>query len=105
MRAGFLILPALGLAASAIIYIAIRSRPAKLFGVVTDKDTIEPIEGVTVTLNGRVTHTNALGYYELANLDTQEYDITFEKSGYTTVYGTVILAAGDNELSVEMETS
>ena len=103
MRASVLILPALGLAASAIVYFAMRSRPAKLYGVVTDKDTIEPIEGVKVTLNSRVTHTNAYGYYQLANLDTQEYDITFEKEGYVTVYGTVTLAPSDNEASVEME--
>ncbi len=101
--AGILLLPAAGLAASAIIYVAMRSKPAQLYGVVTDKDTFLPIEGVKVTLNGKVTHTNAYGYYQLANLDTQEYDITFAKDGYATVYGTVTLAAGDNEVSVEME--
>jgi len=101
--AGILLLPAAGLAASAIIYVVMRSKPAKLYGVVTDKDTILPVEGVKVALNGKVTHTNVLGYYQLANLDTKVYDITFEKDGYTTVYGTVSLAPGDNEVSIEME--
>ena len=94
-RAGILLLPAAGLAASAIIYVAMRSRPAQLYGVVTDKDTILPIEGVKVTLNGKVTHTNAYGYYQLANLDTKEYDIIFAKDGYATVYGTVTRWGGD----------
>lgn len=103
--AGILLLPAAGLAASGIIYVAMRSKPAKLCGVVTDKETFSPIEGVKVTLDGKITHTNAYGYYELANLDTKQYDIAFEKDGYVTLYGTVSLAAGDNEVSVELEST
>ena len=59
-------------------------------GKVLDKDTNQPIEGVTVTaykMNTTETvgsaTTNASGEYALA-LDSGEYDLTFGKAGYTT---------------------
>ena len=98
-----LLLPILGLAASAIIYFVMRSRPATLWGVVTDRDTAQPIEGVKVTLNSRVTYTDPLGYYEMTGLKAESHTLTFEKDGYAPVDGAVVLAPGENEIHIEME--
>jgi len=57
---------------------------ATLYGVVTDADTGYPIEGVKVTINGLVTHTNSSGAYAFEGLTPGSYTITFEKAGYET---------------------
>lgn len=98
-----ILLPVLGLAASAVIYMIMRSRPAKLYGLVTDKDAGFGIEGVKITLNGHVAYTDADGYYELTGLKPKSYAITFEIAGYAPVYGAVTLVPDDNEVDVEME--
>lgn len=58
---------------------------ANLYGVVTDADTGLPIEGVTVTINGFVTTTNAAGEYAFEGLAPGGYTVTFWKDGYETV--------------------
>ena len=56
-----------------------------LYGVVTDADTGNPIQGVKVTINGLVTYTNSSGAYGFEGLTPGSYTITFEKDGYETL--------------------
>ena len=58
---------------------------ANLYGVVTDAETGNPIQGVKVTINGLVTYTNSSGAYGFEGLTPGSYTITFEKEGYETV--------------------
>ena len=57
---------------------------ANLYGVVTDAETGDPIQGVKVTINGLVTYTNSSGAYGFEGLTPGSYTITFEKDGYET---------------------
>lgn len=58
---------------------------ASLYGVVTDIETGDPIEGVKVTIDGIVTYTNSSGAYGFEGLTPGGYTITFEKDGYETL--------------------
>jgi len=58
---------------------------ANLYGVVTDAQTGLPLEGVKVSIDGLVTHTNSSGAYGFEGLTPGSYTITFEKDGYETV--------------------
>lgn len=58
---------------------------ANLYGVVTDADTGAAIQGVKVTIDGLITHTDSSGVYGFEGLDPGTYTITFEKEGYETV--------------------
>jgi hypothetical protein len=100
-----ILLPILGLAASAVIYFVRRSRPAKLYGIISDINAGFGIEGVKVTLDSRVVYSDEDGYYELTKLKATSYEITFEAAGYSPVYGAVTLVPGNNEVDVEMEAS
>ena len=58
---------------------------ANLYGVVTDADTGQPIQGVKVTINGLITYTNSSGAYGFEGLTPGSYTIKFEKDGYETL--------------------
>ena len=58
---------------------------ASLYGVVTDAETGQPIDGVKVTLDSFVTYTNASGAYAFEGLNPGSYVIRFEKENYQTV--------------------
>ena len=56
---------------------------ATLYGVVIDSRTGIPIKNVLVQLDGISTYTDINGYYEIANIEPGEYDISFSIAGYT----------------------
>jgi cytoskeletal protein CcmA (bactofilin family) len=56
-----------------------------MYGVVTDKDTGNPIKDVTLTCKGlgvKDVKTNASGYYELTNLREGSWDFKIKAKGY-----------------------
>ena len=58
---------------------------ANLYGLVTDAATGSRLQGVKVTLDSLVTHTDSLGQYAFEGLTPGSYQITFEKDGYETL--------------------
>ena len=55
---------------------------ANLHGTAVDAVTRNPLSGVRVVLNGKVTSTNKQGYYQVLDLNPGNYSIDFEKGGY-----------------------
>lgn len=68
-----------------------------LYGVVTDYDTGEPVEGATVTLSpsGYTQQSDTIGAYRFENLDAQQYTITIQKTGYRPNRKTVAADSGE----------
>lgn len=53
-------------------------------GYVSDYETGVPIEGATVTLSpsGQTSLTDGAGNFSFSNLDSQQYTLTVQKTGY-----------------------
>ncbi len=68
-----------------------------LYGVVTDKQTGDPLNNVTVTLSpgGTTKITGSDGLFEFAELTPQQYTITVQKSGYETNRKTLSAVVGE----------
>jgi len=58
---------------------------AILYGMVTDADTGDPIEGVRISLNGLVTYTDSSGAYAFDGVAPGAYRVEFSKEGYETL--------------------
>jgi len=58
---------------------------ANLYGVVSDDETGDRLQGVKVTIDGLTTYTDYLGQYSFEGLAPGGYTITFEKDGYETI--------------------
>ena len=71
---------------------------SNIFGFVYDSEE-EPIQDVSVTIKGdnysESTSTDEYGYYELKNLSSGDYTLTYNKEGYQTQTQDVTL--GENE--------
>jgi hypothetical protein len=50
---------------------------ARLWGMVTDADTGQPVSGIEVTLDGLATTTNGGGGYEFARVEPGIYSVMF----------------------------
>jgi len=72
---------------------------ATLYGVVSDKETGEPISGASVTLTpgGGNKTTGSDGYYEFTNLEPRQYTIQVTANGYKTDHGTITAVAGERQ--------
>lgn len=83
----------------------------KIAGIVTDKETGEPLPGVNVIVvgggdvNGAATNTN--GYYSIINIPVGEYSVKVTYMGKKTVVLQSVRVSLDltTELNVEMENS
>jgi len=91
------------------IYVLTRRRPsipppgeAILYGMVTDIDTGYPIEGVKISLDGLVTHTDSNGAYAFDGVEPGTYTVIFEMEGYEPITRPSVLVEGNNELNVQM---
>jgi hypothetical protein len=64
---------------------------ATLYGVVSDRETGEPMSGASVTLQpgGKTQTTDANGAYEFNDLDAKQYTITVQQPGYKVEYEAV----------------
>ncbi|MDE6007347.1 MAG: carboxypeptidase-like regulatory domain-containing protein [Muribaculaceae bacterium] len=69
-----------------------------IHGVVTDYTTGMPIDNVTIYLSpGGITKTtDANGYYQLNNLDPQQYTLIYQKQGYQPNRKTVTTVSGED---------
>lgn len=76
---------------------------ANLYGVIIDRKTGSPLDGVKISINGITTHTNANGIYLIENLIPGNYLMTLEKEGYGPLSDTVEIIEGNNEINVEMD--
>lgn len=77
-----------------------------IHGTVIDETTIEPMEGVLVSLSpgGVSKTTDAAGYFEFTNLEAGQYTITVQKNGYQANRKTVNTIAGEtSEISVTLK--
>lgn len=65
-------------------------------GTVVEMSTGDVIEGALVTLSptGKNTYTGSDGFFELQNLEAQQYTLTVQATGYTTNRKTVTVVAG-----------
>jgi len=86
-----------------------KERTAAVYGVVTDSETHQPIEGVTVTVSSTsewVT-TESDGYYEFNDLDLRLWDehiISAMYIGYISKDVTITLSSNDRkEVNIEMK--
>ena len=70
---------------------------ATVCGTVVDRETMEPIEGVSVVLSPSAKNqvTGADGRFEFAELDAVQYTITVQKAGYSTNRKLVNTIAGE----------
>ncbi len=68
-----------------------------IYGVVSDMDTEEPVEGVTVVLSpgGTTRMTAADGRFEYQSLEPLQYTITVQKNGYSTNRKSVTVVVGE----------
>lgn len=57
---------------------------ANLYGKVTDSVSGKGIPGVSVSVNGYSTMTDATGYYEILEIVPGSYAAQFSKAGYNT---------------------
>lgn len=57
---------------------------ATLYGVVTDAETGYALQGVKISIDGLVTHTDSNGQYLFEGLTPGNYTVVFEKEGYET---------------------
>ncbi len=68
-----------------------------IYGVVSDMDTTEPVEGATIVLSpgGTTRMTAADGRFEFQALEPQQYTITVQKNGYSTNRKSVTVVPGE----------
>lgn len=68
-----------------------------LYGVVSDTNTGNPLDNVTVTLSpgGTTKLTGSDGQFEYTGLTPQQYTITVQKSGYQTNRKDVMAIVGE----------
>ena len=79
---------------------------ATVCGTVVDRETMEPIEGVSVILSPSAKNqvTGADGRFELTELDAVQYTITVQKAGYSTNRKLVNAIAGETtDVTITME--
>ncbi len=69
----------------------------EIYGVVSDMDTTEPVEGATIVLSpgGTTRMTGSDGRFEYQSLEPQQYTITVQKSGYSTNRKSVTVVVGE----------
>lgn len=75
---------------------------ANLYGQITDSVTHQPIGGVLVTIGVRQNATNSGGNYAFIDIEPDSYTIEFNKEGYGRWQTSIILLAGNNELSTTL---
>ena len=75
---------------------------AILYGMVTDIDTGQPIEGLKISLDGLVTYTGSNGAYAFDGVEPGTYTVIFEMEGYEPITRPSVLVEGNNELNVQM---
>jgi protocatechuate 3,4-dioxygenase beta subunit len=68
-----------------VTMVALPPPTGTLTGRVTDSATAAAISGVTVTLAGTTTLTDASGNYGFTGITPGTYTVTFSKAGYNTV--------------------
>ena len=77
-------------------------RTATLRGVVHVIPTGPPIDGVTVTAQGKTVVTSAQGNFAITDLSTGDVDVNLSRAGYVRTTARVTLNAGDNFFSLGM---
>ena len=77
-------------------------RTAILRGVVHVIPTGPPIDGVTVTAQGKTVVTSAQGNFTITELSTGDVDVNLSRTGYVRTTLRVTLNAGDNFFSLGM---
>lgn len=71
-------------------------------GVVIDKVSEKPLQGVTVSLGNQTTTTNNNGKYILKDVNTGRVSITFSYVGYKTVSVPEVLVTAGKEVIIDM---
>lgn len=68
-----------------------------LYGVVSDTNTGNPLDNVTVTLSpgGTTKLTGSDGQFEYTGLEPQQYTVTAQKNGYQTNRKTISAVVGE----------
>lgn len=68
-------------------------------GTVVEMSTGDVVEGALVTLSptGKNTYTGSDGFFEIQNLEAQQYTLTVQATGYSTNRKTVTVVAGSVE--------
>lgn len=75
---------------------------ANIYGIVVFRGTGAPLLGVKISMDGIITYTNASGEYLISNQSPGSYTMTLEKEGYETLWDTVSIVEGNNEINAEM---
>ena len=69
----------------------------KVIGTVLDVSKM-PIEGVRITIFGKVSFTDASGFYSIGDLPAGTLTVTAEKSGFETATELITLASGEEKV-------
>jgi hypothetical protein len=75
------------------------SAPGTIYGIVTDKETGEPISGAIISamckdVGKKKTSTNASGYYDLTDLEDGEWTVKVRCKGYKSTTAIVNVSSG-----------
>ena len=76
----------------------------KVIGHMFNESTMEPINNVLIGIRNKETYSNQTGYFELANIEVGELDITAIKTHYRTHQGTIQVKSGDNVYDISLLT-
>ncbi len=78
-------------------------------GFVIDKSTQQPLEGVSIKLDGTIkgTMADSLGKFRIASIPVKSYNVEISKVGYKTVtlFNIVINSGNENAYTIELEQS
>lgn len=85
-----------------IVFAQAQNITQNIKGVVIDKVSEKPLQGVTVTLTNQTTATNNNGKYILKDVNTGRVSITFSYVGYKTVSVPEVLVTAGKEVIIDM---
>jgi len=76
--------------------------PVMLTGVVIERGTEKPLEGVTVKVGDKSTKTDSLGMFTVDGLERRTYTVTISKPGYRTYQEDIDFSQGSKILKLEL---
>lgn len=82
--------------------VALDKIPGNVSGIITDRDTDNPLKNVQVALSGFEDSTTFSGYFRFENVPTGTHTIIAKKNGYLTLRKMVEIKPGENNLEIKL---
>jgi len=95
--------------ALSFLNISYSQNTGSITGMVVDKSTQQPLEGVSIKLDSTVKGAiaDSLGKFRIAGIPLKSYNLEISKVGYKTLtlYNIVINSGNENNYTIELEQS